>query len=377
MQRMVHYSLLTMLVLQTGFASADVLVPGGPVSGEMCGACGDGCGQGCVTEGCNSEGCNSEGCNQKGCNKKGCDGSCNSVGTYRLSNRQQRKLNQQCPPVVRWRAAGIDWAHNCGPVGRAARWNVPGARCLQTCMQTKGSPDSGWSPPAHMPVNRNQTGFSSYTSFGGNYQAAPMVFRPTDTAQLGYSYAHVPTWRRNPRMIPPTPNPSAFHARFTPRGPSGHGCYSGSGSYCSPGMGSCPTCYGGAVDGGAYGGSYCPTGNCQASVSQPAPKMVTVAAAASAPRPVPATVVRKEIAVRPPKIVKTASQQTSRPIPVPTAKKLPVRKPSPKQTVQKRPVQKRTTGKPTTRSQQARRQTARKKSSSGWLGLPSLSDVKF
>lgn len=355
MQRMVHYSLLTMLVLQTGFASADVLVPGGPMCGEMCNTCG---------EGCSTEGCNSEGCNNNGCD---------NVGTYRLSSRQQRKLNRQCPPIVQWRAAGIDWAHNCGPIGKAARLHVPGARCLQRCMQTKGSPDSGWSPPCRMPVNRNQTGFSSYTSFGGSYQPAPMVFRPTDTAQLGYSYAHVPTWRRNPRMIPPTPNPSAFHARFCPRCPSGHGCFSSAGSYCAPGTGSCNTCYDGMIDQGYYDGSFCPTGDCHVSTTQPAATMVKAAAPVVKAKPVPAAVVRNQVPVSQPKIIKTASRKASQPVAVKSAPKQVV-KPQP---VQRRTVQRRTTGKPTTRTQQARRQSNRPKSSGGWLGLPSLSDVKF
>lgn len=108
---------------------------------------------------------------------------------------------------------------------------------------TKGFPDKGWNPPARLPVNRDGIWYRNYwpQAWYGNPGGAfisnsPMVYQPTDTTQLGYSYAKVPTWQAR-RMIPPTPFPSHFHARVcVPRAsedcPTGNPCDAGA----------CPTC---------------------------------------------------------------------------------------------------------------------------------------
>ena len=132
----------------------------------------------------------------------------------------------------------LNWCGNCGPIGKLARWGCPGAQTLCWCCNTKAFPDSGWAPPAHTPIHRSGGAYDvhGYGQFGhgggGGYgPGAPMVYQPTDTTQLGYSYANVPTWQRNPGRIPPVPNPSNFHARFCPVGShcssSPTGCLSG------------------------------------------------------------------------------------------------------------------------------------------------------
>ena len=114
---------------------------------------------------------------------------------------------------------------------------------------TAGFPDKGWNPPARLPVNRDGIWYRNYWpqawygNAGGNFIAnSPMVYQPTDTSQLGYSYAKVPTWRAK-KMIPPTPCPSHFHARVcVPRAQCCrliHGCPAGNphnGTACQ----SCP-----------------------------------------------------------------------------------------------------------------------------------------
>jgi hypothetical protein len=35
----------------------------------------------------------------------------------------------------------------------------------------------------------------------------PMIYHPTDTTQLGFSYQHVPRWGYRPEMLPPAPTP--------------------------------------------------------------------------------------------------------------------------------------------------------------------------
>jgi hypothetical protein len=36
----------------------------------------------------------------------------------------------------------------------------------------------------------------------------PMIYHPTDTTQLGFSYQHVPRWGFRPEMLPPAPVPN-------------------------------------------------------------------------------------------------------------------------------------------------------------------------
>lgn len=111
---------------------------------------------------------------------------------------------------------------------------------------TKGFPDKGWNPPARYPVNRDGIWYRNswpkawYGNAGGGFIGnAPMVYQPTDTTQLGYSYAKVPTWQAT-RMIPPTPCPANYHARvFVPRqqqGPLPNPCRGGACQFCRQGL---------------------------------------------------------------------------------------------------------------------------------------------
>jgi len=117
-----------------------------------------------------------------------------------------------------------------------------GAGC--PLMAGKNWPDAGWDPPARLPVNRDGIWYQNawpqawYGNSGGEFIGnAPSVYQPTDTTQLGYSYARVPTWR-NVRMIPPMPYPSAYHARIpVPRPYHGRTIDGGMGTQsCPPGQ---------------------------------------------------------------------------------------------------------------------------------------------
>ncbi len=130
--------------------------------------------------------------------------------------------------------------------------------CMSQLCASKGWPDKGWNPPAQYPVNRDGIWYHNmwpqawYGNPGGGFRAnAPMVYQPTDTTQLGYSYAKVPTWQAI-RMVPPTPCPEQFHARVCvphPHAgrlfdgcPSGNPCRNGSGSCMHGAGGNCPSC---------------------------------------------------------------------------------------------------------------------------------------
>lgn len=92
--------------------------------------------------------------------------------------------------------------------------------------RTKAFPDKGWNPPAMLPINRDGIWYHNYwpqawygNRGGGFISDVPMVYQPTDTTQLGYSYAKVPTWT-SANMIPPAPCPAHYHARVcVPREP--------------------------------------------------------------------------------------------------------------------------------------------------------------
>jgi hypothetical protein len=146
---------------------------------------------------------------------------------------------------------------------------------------TKGFPDKGWNPPARYPVNRNGIWYRNYwpkawygNAGGGFIGNAPMVYQPTDTTQLGYSYAKVPTWQAT-RMIPPTPCPANYHARVcVPRqqqGPLPNPCQGGACQSCQQGF----TMHG-------MPGSNMPR-MAMAPASQPVPQMVQVPQVIEAP----------------------------------------------------------------------------------------------
>lgn len=325
--------------VQLWLLTATLAVPGSCLAAQI-----QPVGYACTPEGCStcSEGCQNA-CND-GCNGYGdCYGNCYG------------NCNGRCTPRQTWRDNCMNWTGHCGPIGRAARWGVPGARCLKHCCDTKAAPDSGWAPPARYPVNRTNTGFAAYSSYGGSYAAAPMVYQPTDTTQLGYSYAHVPTWRRNPAMIPPTPEPSAFHARACP----GNG-------YCGSCMGGCMmngygNCYGNVMQGQIINqpvsGGYCPACTSQTTPA-PAPASSTegVVRMSRPTQPVQPAVEMQAVpvtsTVRPNPVIRQTSQ----------AVKQPVRQ-------QRQMTQRQTTQRPT------RKAAPQKKG--GWFGLPSLSEVQF
>ena len=138
----------------------------------------------------------------------------------------------------------------------------------------KNSPDHGYSPPAKYPLHRRGVQYDNlfpnqwYGTPGASYAPAPMVYQPTDTTQLGFSYQHVPFWQPAANMLPQRPIPAQWHiAAPAVHASSFHngqgGCQYG---YC------CQGCYGGYGYGnGCYGmnGYGCPTNNCQFSTSAP------------------------------------------------------------------------------------------------------------
>lgn len=79
------------------------------------------------------------------------------------------------------------------------------------------SPDHGYSIPQKYPIHRRGVQYQHlfpnawYGMPGSSFQAAPMVYMPTDTTQLGYYYQHAPSWQPDPSRLPARPIPSQMH----------------------------------------------------------------------------------------------------------------------------------------------------------------------
>lgn len=292
-------------------------------------------------EGCNSsDGCDSGYCGNAGAGLFGGGAFCSQCNYGSDCDSCEAGV---CSMRDRWQAMNLDWSAPCGPIGRGARRGVPGARQFRWLQRTLAFPDSGWAPPARFPVNYSGRGFASWYGNSGPFVGgAPMVYQPTDTAQLGYSYANVPTWGRNPCMIPPTPQPSMFHNRACPCGNDCRGCYGNCGPACYGGSCNDGSCYGGAT----YGGG-CPTCG---------PGMVLMAPAAFPTTPAQPTV-------------------ANIPAPLPTVRQ--VSRPVQQISAQKSHPQQRTLQPSQRRPMQNRRATSGQKKSRGWFGLPSLSEITF
>jgi len=86
-----------------------------------------------------------------------------------------------------------------------------------------GFPDRGWNMPVKTPITRNPVSYTRYqpsqwygssgSGYGSNF---PMIYRPTDTTQLGFTSQNVPYWRRG--RGPGMPPPASIHNRNCPSG---------------------------------------------------------------------------------------------------------------------------------------------------------------
>ena len=124
---------------------------------------------------------------------------------------------QQC------RGGKVKGCKHCGGAGCGhCKHHGCFGHCLGCCFQEHyctNSPDYGFSIPGKWPVLRRGVQYNQYfpTSwYGANGTLAadvsyPMVYQPTDTAQLGFYYQHVPFWMPQPNPLPPRPLPAQWH----------------------------------------------------------------------------------------------------------------------------------------------------------------------
>jgi len=113
------------------------------------------------------------------------------------------------------------WDHKC-PGGKGI-WTIPAVRWVLDPDYYAVAPDHGWEVPGKAPLVRRYSTYSRfhpenwYGAGNGGRAAArrryPVIGQPTDTAQMGYSYQHVPTWQPQPAAIPGKPDPRNWHWR--------------------------------------------------------------------------------------------------------------------------------------------------------------------
>jgi len=123
---------------------------------------------------------------------------------------------------------------------------------LAACMACKfqehyccNSPDYGFSIPGKWPIERRGVQYLNYfpsSWYGANGPgvapvAYPMVYTPTDTAQLGYYYQHVPFWMPQPNPLPQRPLPARWH-NYAP--PVTSSIWASGGMYGGPIVGGTP-----------------------------------------------------------------------------------------------------------------------------------------
>lgn len=164
-----------------------------------------------------------------------------------------------CQPMSRRDRRRADDCDVCDPGSGISRiWTdcrCMNDSCIGRCCATKAYPDTGWAPPARMPVNYDGVWYGAYHpqawygNPGGGFMANyPVVYQPNDTTQLGYYYHKVPTWQSRPGMIPPVPVPSQFHTRACPYGNCNTGCNSCQGGSVHGGYNTgCQSCQAGGI----------------------------------------------------------------------------------------------------------------------------------
>ncbi|NQV24001.1 MAG: hypothetical protein HQ518_06495 [Rhodopirellula sp.] len=146
-------------------------------------------------------------------------------GQYYVANAYGHRPRQEPNPTY-WTWMPLPF-HGCcnycadaNCPGKKGFWTFPAVRWVLDPDYYAVSPDYGWSPPARVPVRRQNVTYQNYgpNTWGGNgaasqtAQRSQIIATPTDTTQLGYYYQHVPTWQPK-NILPVPPHPQHWHTR--------------------------------------------------------------------------------------------------------------------------------------------------------------------
>ncbi|MEZ6045204.1 MAG: hypothetical protein R3C11_06400 [Planctomycetaceae bacterium] len=103
---------------------------------------------------------------------------------------------------------------NCNPYGGCD------SGCEKDGWCNKYPADAGWGRPIRNYITNTPVQYLKRwpdATHGITPEAAmqryPMVYMPSDTTQLGFTYQRVPSWQPKPWMLPPMPWPNQWHQR--------------------------------------------------------------------------------------------------------------------------------------------------------------------
>ncbi len=143
--------------------------------------------------------------------------------TVRITDRTPDRVGD-APPLPKASKHVCPWCRHCPhniPYHECPECQPP-ARMMRRYRRTHGmvfSPDYGWAPPGRTPISRVSIDYARYwpgcwTAPGHAHAqriTRPVVYYPTDTTQLGYTYQHTPRWLPYEGMVPPVPHPRQWH----------------------------------------------------------------------------------------------------------------------------------------------------------------------
>lgn len=122
-----------------------------------------------------------------------------------------------------------DYCADTNCPGGKGMWVPPAVRWALDPDYYAVSPDYGWSAPAKHAIPRQNVTYQKYypTTWYGQTtnqkftaKRYPIIATPTDTAQMGYNYQHVPTWQPK-NILPNPPHPKTWHVRHCIPGEDG------------------------------------------------------------------------------------------------------------------------------------------------------------
>lgn len=151
---------------------------------------------------------------------------------YVASGFRQHNYGRQPPNPSYWTFMPLpfhgccDYCGDANCPGKKGFWTFPFVRWALDPDYYTVAPDHGWSPPARVPVRRQNVTYQNNgpNAWGGagsgnggaagqaQPQRPPIIATPTDTTQMGYYYQHVPTWQPK-NILPVAPHPRHWHTR--------------------------------------------------------------------------------------------------------------------------------------------------------------------
>lgn len=141
---------------------------------------------------------------------------------------------QQPPNPTYWTFMPCPLSLNCDncSYGQKGMYTLPAIRWMLDPNYYGMAPDYGWSAPGRQPIDYYNVTYRRFhpsvyygdqAPQGREVPRYPIIAQPTDTAQQGYYYQHVPVWGGPPKgMLPPPPNPRTWHRRPCEMHPDGY-----------------------------------------------------------------------------------------------------------------------------------------------------------